>query len=454
MTKKKIRIRTKVKEVDGLMIGVPENEVDDVRAEMAQHSPFHNHDDTDDDGLGMNQLLFEVDPNADDLLLQEEEGEPLQRRRIGQIKKGQGDPTRMLRKMALLSGHQTGYKESPRIDFVDERRAQEKQERMKKALKENRAIGAFPDDNRDRPRKAYATTREEAARGVGKPVPFELKLIAARLGADPTEMMYPVHMRELTNAQLTHVIKHIKRANRVDTNEGITHSLARIWNYVVPQLDPMAQLRQSQPVLTLEHVLKDGKPRVIRKPLSAPSNVRTIPMPIYRREDSDLQVDLTGIYGPDTVKAPDNPALELSADFMRRAEAGENVGKITKCKVSGDSLIYRTHGRLKSWQIGPNLNGMSLRMARMMVNAAAIVAGLVPGTIKDAPEEVYKIAEDGDEWCRLAVMTSNPRFKKEAADILMLRDSWYFWLDEVEVAENQRNLKRWAERLRPFLRRN
>lgn len=448
---------------------------DDTVEEVARaSSPFH--DDHNDDPLDDHDLLFDVDPEGE----REEAPAVAVSRDDGVMRRlGKNDPSVMMRRMALRSGHQSGYKESPRVDFVDELREKERKARAEQLAKENRKLEVmgykWPDEWKDRPERTIALNRDEAARGIGKPVPFYLKVLAQRIGADPTALRWPRHMHDLNNKQITQVCEQVKTKKMT----------AAVFNYVVDQLEPMEQFRRRRPKITLEHVFRDGEPAVI--PAVGGSSVRRVPesLPQWSRPFVRNPVTMpSGITDHTHCKDPMEFGVIMSEQWMEDVEAGKEIlvrnrhtGKmeplVTHCAVTEESLVRKKPGDY--WLLAPNIWGMSIKAARVVVTAAAVEAGLLEGKVNypggDKGERIRQavsgLTSNPDAWCVAAVACSSrtsvtrdfeepqpgvkyPPLHEQAADVMVLRDSWYFGLTDEEVDQNRRELVKLRKRLTEF----
>jgi len=428
----------------GILFTVLSHERNDIIADLAESSPFH--DDTNDGYQDPEDtMLREYQPGEEASLPSNNPLEDEETVRI--IKSGRrGDSSKMRKRMIIQSGHQCGWKMNGQIDFVDENQEKNKLLNMEKLKKENELLEnsgvRWPDAHRDRPRRTVPMNRMERAMGVGKPVSSELRAIAEGIGAEPTSLMYPRWMQTLNNKDKVKVMRACKSQNRT----------AAVWNFVVEQLNPVEQFRRSRPKITLENVLdKDGNPRVIRQYNGSPGYpvVETIKMSRYiRKGSSNIQSGLSGICHHDV---PRSEGFLASNEFMNKVEAGEDIpGVQTKCNITGISLLHKKERGQKHWVLMPTFQGMSIRTLKVVVDAGAVVAGLVKGKIQDAPECVYEIAKDGDAWALFAVVTGNPRWKEVAEGMLRMRDKLYFGLTDQEVDENIRERKQMERSLRPF----
>lgn len=442
-----------------------DNEGNPVKEIFEESSPFHDdHNDDSEDG----KLLFELDP--EDSLEDVSASVVYDPSNIPNRKSG-ADPSVMARRFALHSGHQTAYKECPQIDFVDEEREKEKlrlMEKMRKLNEEYEAKGyAWPDAWKDRPQKKVAMNRMESAQGVGKPVPFFLKVLAQRIGVEATELRWPRYMNDLTNKQITQVV------NKVSTKKR----RAAVWNMVVPQLSPEEQFRRSHPMTELPHILHEGKPVKVRA--TGGSSIRRIPASLPEWEGAYIGNPTTapnGIVDYSTVKDPMEFGLLMSEQWMEDVESGKAVTRlnrktgeqepvITQCKVTGVSLVHKKTSGYKEWRLAPNLWGMSIKTTKVVVTAAALESGLildadgnpVPGKVnypakteEDLRAAVADLRNNPDVFCILAVVTANKRLREVAEVMLYLRDTVYFKLDDDTVDRNRRELKQLGKRLAAF----
>jgi len=400
----------KTTEVKGILIDAfGDEDVELMESEVADHSLFHDYDDP-------------VDPEESTELQLSEEGGQVVRENdfeefgeylfMGPRLQPSIATARMAQKITRMSGHQTGYKDSPRKDFVDDRRQEEKIVRAKKWKRQNArfeaAGGRWRDSWKDRSPSP-------------KPVTSELRILAESIGAYPTLMMYPRHMRELSTGELMTILAEIRAV--ITNNPRWAKRSTELWNMEVLLRTP----RYASPMRSGDHI-----------------NVYV---------GNAWPNSFGGISGPHTIKEPYEQGLFASEVFMEAAENGVSINNVvTACNVTGVSLVRRKTYGFKSWQIAPNIQGMSIKTARVVVDAAAIIAKLVPGKIRNAPELSYQLAKDGDAWATLAVITNNPRWAKLGQFLLRMRDSLYFQLDDDEVDNNQRELQRIVKRLRSFYR--
>lgn len=128
--------------------------------------------------------------------------------------------------------------------------------------------------------------------------------------------------------------------------------------------------------------------------------------------------------------------------WIKSVEAGSVEGRLTMCEFSGKSLIER--GRIGGgnyWRLMPDFQGLGIDVAREVVSAAAIIAGIIPGQINGSvPPLAQKLATDGDAWCGLVLATKHPLFYKIAKAMVRLRDK-HHWLTEDTNMRN--NLAAW-----------
>ena len=386
------------------------------------------------------------------------------------------DSRRMLVKMAVISGHQSGYKECPggfhvrpqvctdpaklellekggpipRIDFVDEEREAEREEVSQRVWAE---LGDEP-----------AAIPPQLKKFPPKPVRQDETLllrIAAEIGAKPANVHLPRHIRALNQAQLNFLLDRVKTehtrlewAEQEKTNyERFFETLvdpAKIWNRHAHSLAPR----------NIPSMRFDGTPT------------------IYRDPNAPVQPHLCGIRK--TFK--DQSGVRASAEWKELAEQGKIKGRITQCKVSEQSLIQRSiqcecgrkvadrtaweaHQKraanpsqhqiregLTSWQIGPNIQGMGLHGARIIVELAALNAMpqevlaeiykmpgfVIKGKSKNPPELVQQLMNDADAWAILAANTNHPKFGRFAKMALAWRNRLYLKLDEFGLREMER----------------
>lgn len=134
---------------------------------------------------------------------------------------------------------------------------------------------------------------------------------------------------------------------------------------------------------------------------------------------------------------------DIATDWMRRAEAGKLSNRITRCELTGQTLIDRgIRGGLSYWMLTKDFNGMGLDAAREMVNAAAILSGIMPGQINGSiPDIAKKLAQEPDAWCGIAIATRHPIFYKVAQAMTKLRNTVYWNTKETDM---RNNLQAWA----------
>lgn len=457
----------------GILFNVDEETAKELKEDAARYSPFH-----DDINEGQEDI-----PPADLELLTEREvdeetGEPVNYAEAGDsilakprrvlIRKHTGGQ-QMAKRMSLMSGHQTAYPWSPKVDFVDENRLVQKEEKSKKSKEENDAADrdnyVWPDAWKDAPEKSWVQL---------KPVSSKLRAMADFIGADPVFMRFPAHMRDYTGKKLINLLKSCKKPLQVvykgKKKKDVVNSTAvrttERWNYEValrqPTLRTLMVGAQVPIGGTLLKELPDGRkvywqligcPRVVspdglkasfQQPtqenltgigeefrvwiekhttslaakLKNPRSVAMFQPEVYRRPGSDLQISLRGLHSADSTRDTIGTSKPLSHEFVRKVEAGETImvidrikkflvdengnktravfrePLITKCALTGQSLVHREGGEFRSWQVAPNLWGMSIGAARKIVDASAVVAGLTPGNVKgkNIPEKIHQFA--------------------------------------------------------------
>ena len=208
-----------------------------------------------------------------------------------------------------------------------------------------------------------------------------------------------------------------------------------IWNRLVSTISKsglIVLIRQCQsrslPGFAWNQAMREMEPRAIR-------NMRYVNNECWRDPNApEWTIGSPGFLA----KTPVFSREETDA-WMSQAEAHELPDRITRCVLSGESLIERKGGRFRSWRIAPNWQGMGLQKAREAVVWAAIEAGIVAGTrVGIPPVPVVALAKDGAAWAGLAVATKHPKFKEIARFLLMLQDKLYFCLDEADLRANQK----------------
>jgi hypothetical protein len=472
--------------------------------------PFH---DDDNDDQPDRELLFDYDPDGLELApssatIVVKDGD---RRKAIQNRQRRKDPSIMARRLALRSGHQTGYKESPQRDFVDQHVAERREKRALEAQKENQRLeasgAAWPDAWKDRPKRTTALNRDDRARGIGKPVPFFLKCIAARLGVDPEAIRWPRYMNDLTNGEITQVVDAVKSKQReVVGDEEVLKAnqyVAPTWNLVVPQLSPEEQYRRSMPVVELEFgsfvwennpvqgsklpkVLRKGPPVQIRQQMGSSMRTPTSSVPEWDKPHNRNPVDgPPGLIDYANCKDPMEFGVLMSEQWMEDVEAGKEVwvknlktGEqellATHCAVTGESLIRKKVTGYKHWVLSPTLWGMSIRTARVVVTATAVEAGLYEGEGNQInyPEDeevkerlvtaIQGLKANPDIWCVIAIATGHKKWAEVAKVLTSIRDRVYHHMpstyfdkpgdvgDGPTVESNQRELNQLAKKLMPF----
>lgn len=379
---------------------------DDIDTEISEMWQARHGEDRDP--ISADTQLTEVEENEFDDLVEEIAPQPT-------LPPDLRDSRNHAIRMARLSGHQVFYPGSPQVDFVDVTREAERAARSAELMAQNEQFeksgGRWADERRDdKPKK------------IRKAVPSDLKILAAEIGASPEALMYPRHIRDLPwkrKAKLIRVVqknylafKTLPKTEQAGATQA-TYPAAKFWNE------------------------KIFSPKL--RPPTRGGCVAGTTQTVYI--GNELQPVLTGIQPPPTGVSP---GLIASTEWMRAAEAHELPGVLTKCQLTGDSLILKTGKRFRTWRVGPNIQGMGLRGARMAVDAAAIVAGIVEGEVQGAPELVQQLAQDGDAWAILALHTKHPTWEKTARFLIELRDRLYYQVDEKDVRDSQRiNGKIW-----------
>lgn len=366
------------------------------------------------------------------------------------------DSRRMLMKMAVISGHQSGYKECPggfkinqkpgqkfyledskkvllerggplpKIDFVDEIREQERNAVSEKTIELLKAHGISIGEEES----PAELTRVPGVQPVREDATVLLSL-AAEIGATPEKMHLPRYIRTLKPDAMNKLLAQVKLSHAQlewaeqekqgfpDLCKNLVEA-AEVWNYYVHAMAP-------RNVGGMRHNNRWAE--------------------AFRQPGSEVQPHLAGIRK--TFK--DQSGVRASDEWKKLAEEGKIPNKITQCKITGESLIQRkTRDGLESWWIGPNIRGMGLRGAHMIVELAAL--NVMPQEVlqqlykkefvgvksQNPPELVSQLMNDADAWAILAAHTNHPRFSKFAKLMLAWRNSIYLKLKEADVREAER----------------
>lgn len=487
-------------------------------AELDPVSPFHQYDE-DTSELTWDLAVFETFPEKNS-----EEPEPSPEELAAQapafLREFQ-DSRRMMVRMSLISGHQSGYKsypdgyevaketrltaeqaerlksggQLPRLDFVDEQREKEREERAKQINAKNLAFlmsgYKWPDE------RPFAMVKP-------KPITADVKRVAAALGASPEKLHLPHHIIDLPPAKLASMIEQV-RARHAELEwdaqaaceiTGLEPDKVRALSIfeIHKLIKDAKQISNEWDTAAARGIVKTAElaggggnlvePAKLWNPIVhslAPRNIGAMrnnnrDFVPYREPGAPEQPHLCGIRK--TFK--DQSGAKAAGEWKKLAEEGKIPNKITKCSITGLSLIERKlqcecgrrfsselewqehQGRAEfpskhnlkageTWQIGPNVQGMGLAGAHIAVELAALRvmpqevlqqvygAEFVKGTSdRELPQLINQIGADPDAWAILAAHTNHPTFGKLAKVMLAWRDSLYLKLPEAEIREAER----------------